>query len=251
VLESKRKYILREIITGSIVSNELLWKYFKPERFITTLSDGKIYFASANQFDDPFEGAVAVQTTHQQIDPRYSEMESTEQAFFQLKRLTKISCWHRSEYESDAMWKLYAGAHKGVAICTTPDRMQKAFKPFRLKPEYGIEDLWAGSVDYVDLTQVRMRGAGMLSRFFFKHRAFEWEREFRLAISVRTAEEFAVSVPPDGIFVEVDLKVLIDRIVLGSTTTSDERELISDHVAQAGLEDRLELSSLLGVPRYI
>jgi hypothetical protein len=114
------------------------------------------------------------------------------------------------------MWKLYAGAHKGVAICTTPDRMQKAFKPFRLKPEYGIEDLWAGSVDYVDLTQVRMRGAGMLSRFFFKHRAFEWEREFRLAISVRTAEEFAVSVPPDGIFVEVDLKVLIDRIVLGS-----------------------------------
>ena len=129
--------------------------------------------------------------------------------------------------------------------------MQKAFKPFRLKPEYGIEDLWAGSVDYVDLTQVRMRGAGMLSRFFFKHRAFEWEREFRLAISVRTAEEFAVLVPPDGIFVEVDLKVLIDRIVLGSTTTGDERELISDHVTQAGLEDRLELSSLLGVPRYI
>jgi hypothetical protein len=43
----------------------------------------------------------------------------------------------------------------------------------------------------------------------------------------------------------------LTRAYLGSTTTSDERELISDHVAQAGLEDRLELSSLLGVPRYI
>lgn len=242
---------MREMVAGTIVNDEVLWKYFTPERFISTLSDRKIYFASANQFGDPFEGAVAVQIPPRQPDPRYSEMDATEQAFFQLKRLTKISCWHRSEYESDAMWKLYAGVHKGIAICTTPDRMRKAFKPFHLKPEYGIEDLWAGPVNYVDLTQVRMKGAGMLDRFFFKHRAFEWEREFRLAISLRMAEENAVSVPSDGITVEVDLKVLIDRIVLGSTTTDEEREMISDHVAQIGLKDRLELSSLLGVPRYI
>ncbi|KZM41409.1 hypothetical protein OA90_27390 [Labrenzia sp. OB1] len=242
---------MREIVAGTIISDEVLWKYFKPERFISTLSEGYIYFASANQFEDPFEGAVAVQQPPQQTDPRYSEMETTEQAFFELKRLTKVSCWHRADYESDAMWKLYAGEHKGVAICTTPDRMRKAFKPYRLKPEYGVEDLWAGPVDYVDLTQVRMKGASMLGRFFFKHRAFEWEREFRLAISLRMAEEFAVSVPPGGIFVGVDLDILIARIVLGSTITGEERDIISDHVAQAGLKDRLELSSLLGRPRYI
>ena len=245
------KKILRELVPGTIVPDEILWKYFRPERFISTLSDGNIYFASANKFDDPFEGAVAVQTSPVQTDPRYSEMETTEQAFFQLKRLTKVSCWHRAEFESDAMWKLYAGENKGVAICTTPDRIQKAIKPYRLKPEYEFEDLWAGPVDYVDLTQVRMRGASMLGRFFFKHRAFEWEREFRLAISLRTAEEFGVSVPTDGIFVEVDLNILIARIVLGSTVTDEERETISDSVSQAGLSDRLESSSLLGRPRYI
>ena len=201
---------MREMVAGTIVADEPLWKYFRPDRFISTLSDGNIYFASANQFDDAFEGAVAVQKSPQETDPRYSEMEATEEAFFQLKRLTKISCWHRADYESDAMWKLYAGVHKGVAICTTPDRMRKAFKPFRLKPEYGVEDLWAGPVDYVDLTQVRIKGASMLGRFFFKHRAFEWEREFRLAISLRTADEFGVSVPIDGISVQVDLNMLID-----------------------------------------
>lgn len=242
---------MREMVAGTIINDEVLWKYFRPERFISTLSDSKIYFASANQFDDPFEGAVAVQSPPLQTDPRCSEMEATEEAFFQLKRLTKISCWHRAEYESDAMWKLYAGVHKGIAICTTPDRMRKAFKPFRLKPEYGIEELWAGPVNYVDLTHVRMKGAGMLDRFFSKHRAFEWEREFRLAISLREAEEFAVLVPSDGITVEVDLKILIERIVLGSTTTDKEREIISDHVAHIGLNDRLEISSLLGVPQYI
>ncbi len=242
---------MREINEGAVVGGEQLWKYFRLDRFMSTLNDGRIYFASANQFIDPFEGAVAVQMNVPPPDPRYAEMDFGERAFFELKRLTKISCWHRAAYESDAMWKLYAGEHKGIAICTTPERMKAAFKPFRLKPEYGIEDLWAGSVRYVDLTQVRMRGADMLERFFFKHRAFEWEREFRLAISVRMAEEYGVSAPPDGIFVDVDLTVLVERIILGATTTAEERAIVTEHVRRVGLVDRLELSTLLGKPRYV
>lgn len=242
---------MREIKTGAVVGGEQLWRYLRLDRFISTLNDGRMYFASANQFIDPFEGAVAVQMNVPQPDPRYAEMDFGERAFFELKRLTKISCWHRAAFESDAMWKLYADKHKGIAICTTPERMTAAFKPFRLKPEYGIEDLWAGSVQYVDLTQVRMRGASMLERFFFKHRAFEWELEFRLAISVRMAEENGVSIHPDGIFVDVDLTVLIDRIILGSTTTPDERAIVTEHVRRVGLGDRLELSTLLGKPRYV
>ena len=243
--------MLRKIGDTAVEGNETLWKYFCFERFLSTLAESQLYFASANQFIDPFEGAVAVQLNVPPPDPRYAEMESVEHAFFQLKRLTKISCWHRADYESDAMWKLYAGEHKGIAICTTPDRMHAAFKPFRLKPEYGVEDLWGGPVQYIDLTQVRMRDVAMLDRFFFKHRAFEWEREYRLAISVRVAEEFGVRVPDHGILVDVDLSVLIERIVLGSTTTETERATVAQHVAAAGLSDRLELSTLLGRPRYV
>lgn len=234
-----------------MVGDERLWKYFKFERFISALKMDQIYFAAAQQFADPFEGAVAVVMNAAPSDPRYTEMESYERAFYQLKRLTKISCWHRAAYESDAMWKLYAGEHKGIAVCTTPDRMRAAFKPFRLKPEYGHEDLWAGPVEYVDLTQVRMKEATMLGRFFVKHRAFEWEREFRLAISLRMAEEFAVSVPVNGIFVDVNFATLVDQIVLGSTTTPEERALVAEHVKKAGLSDRLRDSTLLGTPRYV
>lgn len=242
---------MREIINGSVVGDERLWKYFQLERFISMLGENQIYFASANQFEDQFEGAVAVQFPEQTVDRRNVAMERTERAFFELKRLTKISCWHRGSYESDAMWKLYAGQHKGIAICTTPDRMRLAFKPFKLKPDYGIEDLWGGPIEYVDLTKVRMDRAPMLRRFFVKHRAFEWEREFRLAISLRVAEESGVPVPCDGIFVQVDLPTLIDKIVIGSTITEDARAIVVKHVARAGLEDRLELSTLLGVPRFV
>jgi hypothetical protein len=242
---------VREINGRKIEWQENLWKYFRLERFISTLETSRIYFASASQFDDAFEGAVAVQMDVAPADPRYAEMECGEKAFFELKRLTKISCWHQAAYESDAMWKLYAGEHKGIAICTTPERMRAAFGPFRLRADYGVEDLWAGPVDYVDLTQIRMRGTGMLERFFFKHRAFEWEREFRLAISLRMAEEFGVAVPADGISLDVDLGTLIERIVLGSTTSPEEREIVTQFVNGKGLGDRLQRSSLLGQPRYV
>jgi len=242
---------VRAIGDGNIDWSETLWKYFRIDRFISILKSRTLYFASANQFVDVFEGAVAVQVDDGPVDPRYAEMESTEKAFFELKRLTKISCWHRAAYESDAMWKLYAGEHKGIAIVTTPERMRSAFKPFRLKAEYGAEELWAGPVEYVDLAKIRMRDTGMLDRFFYKHRAFEWEREFRLAISLRTAEEFGVKVPVDGILVEADLDALVDCIVLGSTISAEERLVVTHHVELAGLADRLRRSTLLGRPRYV
>lgn len=207
--------------------------------------------SAREQFIDPFEGAVAVQLNVPPPDPRYAAMESVEHAFFQLKRLTKISCWHRAAYESDAMWKLYAGEHKGIANCTTPDRMRAAFRPFRPKPEYGVDICGVAPAQYVDLTQVRMRGVATLDRFFFKHRTFEWEREYRLTISVRMAEEFDVQVPEHGILVDVDLPTLIERIVFGSTTTEAERATVAQHVAATGLSDRLELSTLPGQPRYV
>ena len=242
---------MREICSDCIEWNTELWKYFKLEHFINSIETSSVYFASANQFDDEFEGVVAVQMNTMPPDPGYEEMESTEKAFFQLKRLTKINCWHCASYESAAMWKLYAEQNKGIAVSTTPERMRSAFKPFRLRPEYGVEDLWAGPVNYIDLTQVRMRGVGMLKRFFYKHRAFEWEQEFRLAISVRCAEEFGVQVPEKGIFVEVDFDVLVDRIILGSTISSDESNLVAKALESLGLGDRLQISTLLGRPRYI
>ncbi len=230
--------------------DEPLWRYMKPERFVSLVEDSRAYFAAAAQFKDRFEGAVAVQSGNLPVDPRYEELEHREDAFRQLKRLTKINCWHRADYESDAMWKLYAGESKGVAICSTASRLRDALQPFRLDPSYAVEDLWAGPVHYQDLTVVRMN-VSMLDRFFCKHRAFEWEREFRLAISLRSAEEFGVTVPEEGIEVAVDVDALVERIVLGPELSRPDRERISQRARNAGLEARLYYSSLLGRPRYV
>jgi hypothetical protein len=241
---------LRIALDEAVDLDEPLWRYFKPNRFHDFLTTGEIYFASARQFQDPFEGAVAVLPPGFPVDPRYTEREGTELAFEELRRLTKICCWHRATYESDAMWQLYAGQWKGVAIRTTPRRIAEAAKPFHLKPEYAQEDLWAGYVRYVDLLKERLR-VDMLDRFWYKHMAFSWENEFRLAISLRMAEEFGVQVPQEGIRVSFDISQLVDRIFIGPSLGAEQEKLVREAAESAGLGDRVRVSSMLGSPRYV
>jgi hypothetical protein len=228
---------------------EPIWRYFKTERFLDFVKTGLLYFAAARQFQEPFEGAVAVLPPGFPVDPRYAGLEGGEKAFEELRRLTKISCWHRAPYESDAMWQLYAGAWKGIAVLSRPSRIAAAAEPFRLQPQFGHEDLWTGNVRYVDLLKERLR-VSMLHRFWYKHMAFSWEREFRLAISVRTAEEFGVPVPEEGIKVKFDVPQLVHRIFIGPSLPQPEAQAVREAAAAIGLGDRIRTSSMLGTPRY-
>lgn len=242
---------MRKIWRDEILSDdEPLWRYFTPERFHEAMSTRKLYFASARQFEDPFEDAVAVQPHDWPVDSRYGEMEFGEHAFEELRRLAKVSCWHRADYESDAMWKLYAGQRKGIAVRTTVGCLEKSLHPFRLHPTYGEEMPYSGSVRYLDLRKERLR-TSMENRFFYKHRGFEWEREFRVMITLRSAEEFGVKVPIEGIYVGFDPGVLIQELYLGPSTTLSEREEIMKSCADLGENFRPIVSTLLGRPRYM
>jgi hypothetical protein len=242
---------MRDIWSDAKVdANEPLWRYFRATRFIDSVQLSTLHFAAATQFQDRFEGAVAIQPADFPIDPRYPELDTAERAFERLRRLTKLSCWHRADYESDAMWKLYAAAHKGVAIRTTAGRLRSALKPFRLAPTYGEEVPFLGDIRYADLLEVRLR-VGMEERFFYKHRAFEWEHEFRVAISLRSAEEFGVNVPDLGIKVSFDPDALIQSVYLGPALAGSERDRIVAALEKVRLRPRLVVSSLLGRPRYV
>jgi hypothetical protein len=228
---------------------QLLWRYFRLDRIIESLRTQMLYFPSARQFEDPFEGATAVQPHDWPEDPRYDPLEGAEGAFEELRRLTKISSWHRADYESDAMWKLYASERKGVAIRTTAERLRTSLLPFRLQPQYGEEEPYWGNVRYVDLFETRLR-TSMEKRFFYKHRAFEWEREFRVAISLRMAEEFGVPVPEFGINVPFDPAVLVESIYVGPSLAEPERAVLKEACDLAGLTHEFRTSTLLGRPRY-
>lgn len=241
---------MRTVFDEKIDREEQLWRYLRPDRFLDLVSHEHLYFASARQFQDPFEGATAVMPPGIVPDRRFlPKNEYGERAFEELRRLTKICCWHRTTYESDAMWQLYAAAWKGVAIRTTPGKLIEAIKPFKLRGDYADETLWGGNVRYVDLLKERLN-VSMLERFMYKHKAFSWEQEFRLIISLRLAEEFGVAVPDEGIRVAVDLRLLIDRIYLGPALSEEDIKTIRLAAEAVGLGDRVRVSSMLGTPRY-
>jgi hypothetical protein len=93
---------MREIRKEGIDWSEQLWRYFKVSRFAWTLENAKLYFAAASQFADRFEGAAAVLPPDSLIDPRYVKPEQMDQINRRFKRLYKVNCWHRADYESNA-----------------------------------------------------------------------------------------------------------------------------------------------------
>ena len=116
-------------------------------------------------------------------------------------------------------------------------------------PDYP-EILWAGNIRYHDFLKVRLRPASH-QRYFTKHLAFKWEKEFRLMISMMEAHEFGVDVVRGGIEVAVDLDSLIEKIMLGPELTKEEQETIIEVCRKQGFGERICKSSLLGTPRFL
>ena len=79
---------MRVVANQQLDWTERLWRYFKTERFVSLMDTGSLYFASARQFEDRFEGAVAVLPPGLPLDPRYSKPNFSERAFEELRRLT-------------------------------------------------------------------------------------------------------------------------------------------------------------------
>ena len=126
----------------------------------------------------------------------------------------------------------------------------ESFRPFYCPDAKEPEDMWVGEVRYVDLLKVRLRPNDK-ERFFYKHRAFESEQEFRMIISLATAEEFGVRVPQDGIFVDILLSGLLDEILIGPNVTDTEIKALDKGLRASQLSVSVVKSSLVGRPLYV
>ncbi len=229
-----------------------VWRYLDFEKFQSLLNKKALYFASARQFDDSFEGSITKRHFKYQLkhanngfgtDSDFYQKHMSP-AFYELTRLTKISCWHINENESSAMWKLYLRDGTGIAIQSNIGRLQKSLLPFRLKSEYGEETIHLGKVKYIDYRKDVMNNKTMLGRFFYKRKSFSHERELRVALSLRLAEEYGVNVPEKGIFVGVDLSKLVSAVHLAPSVDSEFRALVEQTIAASGLDLKLKQSEM-------
>lgn len=236
-----------------IPENQKIWRYMNLRKFESLLAEKALFFASATQFEDVFEGSITKHDHERAISQLAPDLQHVypriSSAFKELTRLTKICCWHANQHESEGMWKLYLGTDDGVAIQSTTTRLLNSIGEYRIQPEYGSETVHVGKVRYLDYQNEPMEHSSMLDRFFYKRVEFAAENEIRAAVSLRLAEEYGVSVPDKGILVPVDLAGLIERVILPNSKP-ELADRISAMLRAAGLSTIPQVSAMRADPTF-
>jgi hypothetical protein len=161
-----------------------------------------------------------------------------------------VNCWHMNETESDAMWRLYTLQGQGIAVQSTYDRLLRCFH--MAQPLVQI-----GAVAYHNYKTHSIPMGNMFSPALHKRDSFEHERELRVAtlnmsriyrqvIDRTDSRETVVGIAdvPDGFEIEVDLDMLIERVVVSPKSPAWMVSLIERLLRRYGINVPVEWSPL-------
>jgi hypothetical protein len=149
---------------------------------------------------------------------------------------TFISCWHSAPHESEAMWRLYSkDTVEGVTVKTTVGRLMTSLEN---KEKIGI-----GAVEYRD-DYVFKFSPETRSRFFAKRKAFEHEKEVRLAV----VNYEAAAKNLKGVQMKVDPGKLIEAVVVSPYAPAWFPEVVTQTARQFSISAPVIPSQLIGKP---
>jgi hypothetical protein len=244
-----------------ITSKTLLWRYMTFEKFCWMLETSKLYHTRLDQFNDAFEGAVTYEYARLretgELEPFFGLKEHEPWTFKALRLRSYATCWHASDYESDAQWQLYASGGAGIAILSSMERLQNAvdFAPH-------VHGLLA-QVEYVDFQTHNMLHQPFHTAMrpgFLKRKSFEHEREVRgiilmdFGVQQLTLDDAFLDWmrlnKPRGIEAKANLSDLIQAIVISPVAAPYVEELVRIATKRHGLEHCVRKSTLCGLPAY-
>jgi hypothetical protein len=84
-----------------------------------------------------------------------------------------VNCWHASDHESIAMWKIYGSPGAGIAVVTNGGRLETALHA-------NPERLHLGAVRYIPPGQVEIGTRNSFDPVLVKGKSYEYEQEVRL-----------------------------------------------------------------------
>ena len=241
----------------------VVWRYMDFSKFMALINSKSLFFTRTDRFEDPFEGAKGPLSRKQIWDDYYLEVMRTAirnpppgyvvtlsddevekravELFQQLetagnrdRTTTFVSCWYESEYESDAMWKLFSReAGYMVAISSTVDQLIMSLGD---NPHIKI-----GRVNYIDYNKSY---APINGAVFMKRKCFEHEKEIRAVIRI-------MKDPPEyGYQAPVDLHQLISSIHVSPVSDNWFADLVRDATKMYGVNAPVIQSTLRDKPFF-
>ncbi len=153
--------------------NTTIWKYLNLEKLLSLLTSSTLYLRRIDCFKDPWEGLQNEGTKNAYkalMDQKQYDL--TENFYRRNRAFFYADCWHESNYESAALWDLYANS-AGVAIKSTIAQLTNAIKNTP-------SEQYIGKIKYIDYSSDDFYGGNAMHAGLLKRLSFEHEKEVRL-----------------------------------------------------------------------
>lgn len=235
-----------------------IWRYLDFPKFASMLDRNELFFAKASQFEDPFEGlysSILRQSLlllqlfgeHSDDSPRIRKFIDS---IKEERDRTFINCWHMSEYESAAMWELYTKEGAGISIQSNFERLKVCFSQFKLP-------VYIGMVKYIDWNEDQTPLSNVYQLYLSKRKSFEHEHEIRAIVggvlNIKNKVFYITeddniqkyeNSNEDGIYVNVSLDTLIEKIYVSPKSPKWFLDLVKSVSKKYGLDKEVIRSDL-------
>ena len=235
-----------------------IWRYMDLAKFVSLLTTESLYFTNPREFDDPYEG-VFPKATAQQFSQLLQKLYDALLQHFTTEEQKKllngvadklqtflgkptryygVNCWHKSEYESEAMWKLYSLHGQGIAIESTIGQLKASLA--------NKQGLIVETVRYLDFDKEewKVQEGGPSVVVLLKRKSFEHEKELRAIITLSGGGK--------GTLVKCNLDRLITKIHISPSAPAYLKEVLEDLCAGKvrSLNKSVVQSQMLKAPDY-
>ena len=229
---------------SEIPPSEVMWRYMDFWKFEDFLRTSALYFSRPDRFTDPFEGRFSPGNA--------SKMSPSDAAFYAAYRIRRspdeseagqevmrhcvfISCWQRGTKESREMWNAYTSGPESLVVTSSAKAL------YRFVPENIVKSPVKYHADDFPRTEF-----GHTTLFFYKPRAYSFEREFRLLLTPGEHESISYDDPKDfGRHAPVPLKRIVHRVISHPRATDEFKSKVDAVLSQYLKHIRREDSALL------
>jgi hypothetical protein len=117
-----------------------IWQYMDFTKLVSILERRELFFVRIDRVVDTYEGTLSdfhrrermptyraqhPYRTEEQHQKTFNDIDNHVAEIIRCGKVL-INCWHMNEFESAAMWELYAQRNSGIAIKTTYKRLKQS-----------------------------------------------------------------------------------------------------------------------------
>lgn len=161
--------------------------------------------------------------------------DDAERLFPACREWIYVSCWHQSEHECAAMWRLYGRDKNSVCIFSTDEQLKAA-----IAMNSSCDRLEIERVNYIFHINDSFSG-NLLDPFIAKSKPYAFERETRVVawnsgVDVSTSPKNENS----GLLLEVNLGKMIQKVVVSPHSDPWFKEIVKKLCEEARLSVEVE-----------